>query len=557
MHDYINLMGARESALMQAGKASKGRHRSPLFNENAMKKIRIGKEIRIRWRVLTNGEPLPLTGRDLRLEEVNRFGRTESAFSIEDDNVVVFTFPGTAQKYLGKHTFTLWENYNKPGQTVVDSCDGVELVPVTCMEADSTNGLDIEEVELATSSLELGVSGDSAYETWLKAGHSGTEEDFLAWLRQPAETGAVSANAAAGKANDAAEAATRAATEAATVSNAASTAESGRATAEQARQAAEKERAAAEVLRVQAEAKRQTDTAQAIKSASEATDAANKAVENMAGTYQKKPLQTTKLLQNASKYDITYGGDPHQITEEEVTEIFGSYDKLTEALSEKLGIIDDDGDMCIPLNCDILSEEEGMIIAYYGGNDNIDSLGYGISTVIIMVAGGTVFIAGGNVDAAVSGNVILPGSVYDITTDYAPRGLETILGDAGNLIANIRKGNSFISKGYEKAGVGSASRNTYGGVPVKISLWYGGNTNPNYGLVIVTDDRQIDIDLVEDGGQFAYDGVVKIEDVAKQTKSDDTLKTESKTVTGGINELYDGMIIAEDFDESKLDELWQ
>lgn len=262
---------------MPAEKASKGRQKSPLFNENAMKKIRIGKDITVRWQVKTNGEDMPLTGRDLRLEVLNSYGSRELPFTVENVNVVMFTIPGKEQRHPGRHSFTLWENYNKPGQTVVDSCDGVELVPVTCMEGGSTNGLDIEEVELATSSLELGVSGDSAYETWLKAGHSGTEEDFLAWLRQPAETGAVSANAAAGKANDAAEAATRAATEAATVSNAASTAESGRATAEQARQAAEKERAAAEVLRVQAEAKRQTDTAQAISDAEDATQAANDA----------------------------------------------------------------------------------------------------------------------------------------------------------------------------------------------------------------------------------------------------------------------------------------
>ena len=126
-----------------------------------MRKIRIGKDIRVRWRILTNGEALPLEGRDLRLEMVNRFGRTERSFSVEDDNVVVFTFPGTAQRYLGEHTFTVWENRDKPGQTVVDSCDGVELVKSTCMEggtdgktATDTSDLSTESLELAASSLD-------------------------------------------------------------------------------------------------------------------------------------------------------------------------------------------------------------------------------------------------------------------------------------------------------------------------------------------------------------------------------------------------------------------
>lgn len=120
-----------------------------------MQRIRIGKDVRIRWRILTNGKAVPLSDRDLLVKIVNQFGEVSADFSIEDGNVVVFTFRGTAQKYLGKHTFTVWENYGKPGQTVVDSCDGVELVPVTCMEGGGAGSLDIETVELATSSLEV------------------------------------------------------------------------------------------------------------------------------------------------------------------------------------------------------------------------------------------------------------------------------------------------------------------------------------------------------------------------------------------------------------------
>lgn len=43
----------------------------------------------------------------------------------------------------------------------------------------------------------------------------------------------------------------------------------------------------------------------------------------------------------------------------------------------------------------------------------------------------------------------------------------------------------------------------------------------------------------------------------KQDKSDNTLKTIDKTVAGAINEIYDNMIIATEFTESDIDELWQ
>lgn len=43
----------------------------------------------------------------------------------------------------------------------------------------------------------------------------------------------------------------------------------------------------------------------------------------------------------------------------------------------------------------------------------------------------------------------------------------------------------------------------------------------------------------------------------KQSKTDESLKTTDKTVAGSINEIYDNMIIAKEFTESDIDELWQ
>lgn len=120
-----------------------------------MRKIRIGKDIEVRWRILTNGEPLPLAGRDLWLEIVNGYGRQGHEFSIEDGNEVVFTFGGLEQRHPGVHTFTLWENRGKAGQTVVDSCDGVELVRSTCMEGGDGGNVSSETSDLSTESINL------------------------------------------------------------------------------------------------------------------------------------------------------------------------------------------------------------------------------------------------------------------------------------------------------------------------------------------------------------------------------------------------------------------
>ena len=263
-----------------------------------MRKIRIGKDIEVRWRILTNGEPLPLAGRDLWLEIVNGYGRQGHEFSIEDGNEVVFTFAGVEQRHLGRHTFTLWENRGKDGQTVVDSCSGVELVPTTCREA--CGGLEPCEVDLC-SILEAGVKGDSAYETWLSQGHEGTEEDFLEWLRQPSVESAGLAEAAAGLANAAASAASSAASGASATDAAIQKNEASRVQSESARQTAEQERVSAEQDRAEefAQLKKESETATA--AASSAAAAANKAAEGIDGKISGKQDATDQTLKTKDK----------------------------------------------------------------------------------------------------------------------------------------------------------------------------------------------------------------------------------------------------------------
>ena len=263
-----------------------------------MQKIRIGKDIRVSWRILTNGADAPLTDRDLHLEVADFYDRRAHDFRIEEGNRVVFVFAGSEQRHLGRHTFTLWENRGKEGQTVVDSCDGIELVPTTCREA--CGGLEPCEVDLC-SILEAGVKGDSAYETWLSQGHEGTEDDFLAWLRQPADQGAELARTAAAEATRAATAASSAASSASATDAAIQKNEASRVQAESARQTAEQERVSAEQDRAEEFARLKEESETATAAASSAAAAANKAAEDIDEKISGKQDRTDQALKTQDK----------------------------------------------------------------------------------------------------------------------------------------------------------------------------------------------------------------------------------------------------------------
>lgn len=128
-----------------------------------MRKIRIGKDIEIRWTILTNGSAVPLDGRDLRLQVASLLsGPVELGFSIEggERNIVIATFRGVEQKKIGSYRITLWENFGKDGQTVVDCCEAFSLVATTCEESDADPGnLETVTVDLGTGDLQL-LTGD-------------------------------------------------------------------------------------------------------------------------------------------------------------------------------------------------------------------------------------------------------------------------------------------------------------------------------------------------------------------------------------------------------------
>lgn len=131
-----------------------------------MKKIRIGKDIHITWEILTNGEPQTLEGRELKLVLTNPLRQmVDVPFSVSE-NVIEASIYGKSQKHLGIYSLTLWENYGLIGQTAVDACKAFQLVPYTCMEGDSDNGLDTETVDLQTGNLELLTEGAPSTVSW-------------------------------------------------------------------------------------------------------------------------------------------------------------------------------------------------------------------------------------------------------------------------------------------------------------------------------------------------------------------------------------------------------
>jgi hypothetical protein len=118
-------------------------------------KIRIGKDIHLKWTILTDGESIPLQGRNLTLELKSPSGkRTPLVFTIKD-NALLFTWYGTEQKRVGDYILTLWENKGMVGQSAVDLVPALTLVEYSTQEDDSISGdIQSETLDLGTSSIE-------------------------------------------------------------------------------------------------------------------------------------------------------------------------------------------------------------------------------------------------------------------------------------------------------------------------------------------------------------------------------------------------------------------
>ena len=121
-------------------------------------KIRIGKELRISWSILTQGQNQPLEGRNLRLylQEPNRQLRT-LAFTY-DANTLLTVLPANTLTRLGNYALILTENEGQEGQTAVDANPAFTLVETTEEEDTPTTedpNLEVAHINLATGNLTL------------------------------------------------------------------------------------------------------------------------------------------------------------------------------------------------------------------------------------------------------------------------------------------------------------------------------------------------------------------------------------------------------------------
>ena len=242
-----------------------------------MRKIRIGKDLQVKWTILTNGKSEDLSGRDLTLFLFDPLKYSRQVPFEVSANVISFTVRGTEQRRSGVYSLSLWENYGGIGQSVVDCCEAFQLVTVTCQESPDVSPLSPVELTMPTANIEVAIPGLSAYEVAVKNGFVGTEHEWLASLKgepftykdftpeqlealqKPAVDAATRADGAAQSANTAAGNASTAAQNANNVANSVAELETTIAQKEQARNLAENARVLAEQDRKSSEQQRKTN----------------------------------------------------------------------------------------------------------------------------------------------------------------------------------------------------------------------------------------------------------------------------------------------------------
>lgn len=126
-----------------------------------MKKIRIGNDISIRWRIMRSGVDEDFTGKDVSVRLQDFAGRDAEIEWDIDGSTVAVTFRGRNQTRAGEYTLTLTENAGKDDMTTVDRTRAFRLVPrQDSVVSDGVGGcccngsLSVETVEL-TSELQV------------------------------------------------------------------------------------------------------------------------------------------------------------------------------------------------------------------------------------------------------------------------------------------------------------------------------------------------------------------------------------------------------------------
>lgn len=160
-----------------------------------MKKIRIGNDVTLKWKVFVNDGAVPLTSLEnikvVLLDSSQRVMPID-VVDIDNDTITIKLYGykmlgSNSQWRTGAYSLELYINKDMRGQAVADLQNAFALVSKTyeaggdSQDVEVGTGIDIEPISIA-----IGIKGDdgkSAYEIWLENGHEGTEQDFLDSLK--------------------------------------------------------------------------------------------------------------------------------------------------------------------------------------------------------------------------------------------------------------------------------------------------------------------------------------------------------------------------------------
>lgn len=153
-----------------------------------MRKIRIGNDINVSWEVQTNNEAQSLEGKPLRLFVRCAYRREEITDFKVNGAIISFTYGVKQQKHIGSYCVELVDETEDKVRTV---CADLAFTLVAHSSDEDSDDVNFNDylVELK-SNIMVARPGLSAYESWKGQGHTGTEADFMAWLREPAEEAA-------------------------------------------------------------------------------------------------------------------------------------------------------------------------------------------------------------------------------------------------------------------------------------------------------------------------------------------------------------------------------
>lgn len=102
-----------------------------------MKRTRKGNDINILWEIFGEIDgvvsPYDLTGKDITLYLGTPFGKEKISNFSTEQNMVIWSFRGKDQKYLGVYRLILVVNEGENFMHTIDECDAFEIVAQTCI----------------------------------------------------------------------------------------------------------------------------------------------------------------------------------------------------------------------------------------------------------------------------------------------------------------------------------------------------------------------------------------------------------------------------------------